>query len=196
MLVKRGYAMRYVLFAVVVLQSLVARAQAPGELFVADTSQSSASYHLVHKFHKVTGVSHKIDAKARILPTGQAQVMVRVPSQSFDSGNVNRDEHMKETVEAARYPNIEIKGTAEELQLPAAFPATVEKRFRVLVSFHGVQQEKEIPVRVIFESPTQVHASCRFTVSLDSFKVERPSLLFVKVNDDLELETELTFKRF
>ena len=33
----------------------------------------------------------------------------RAPLDSFDSGNSNRDEHMKEAVEAARYPLVELK---------------------------------------------------------------------------------------
>jgi hypothetical protein len=48
---------------------------------------------------------------------------------------------------------------------------------------------------VIFESPTKIRALCRFTISLDAFKVERPSLLFVKVDDALELEADLTFTK-
>jgi polyisoprenoid-binding protein YceI len=188
--------MRCLVLAVILGGAMFAQAaEKPDDVFVADPKQSSASYHLVHKLHKVTGVSHQLDARARILPNGQAQVMLRVPSQSFDSGNVNRDEHMKETVEAARYPNIEIKGYTEELPLPSAFPATVEKRFHVQVSFHGVQQQKEVPVRVVFESATRLRAACHFTISLDSFKVERPSLLFVKVNDELDLDTDLMFNR-
>jgi len=193
----KGGQMRYSVVAAVLCQSLLANAQTPGPaaVFVIDGAHSTATYHLVHKLHKVTGVSHNVEAKARIMPTGQVQFMVRVPAVSFDSGNVNRDAHMKETVEAGRYPNIEIKGMADELPLPSTFPVTVEKRFRVQFNFHGVQQQKDIPVHVVFESPTRVLASCRFSISLDAFKVERPSLLFVKVDDELQLDTELTFTR-
>jgi hypothetical protein len=187
--------MRYSVLAFVLLQSLIARADAPAQLFVTDGAKSSATYKLVHKFHKVSGVSHKVEAKARILASGQAQVMLRVPSESFDSGNVNRDEHMKETVESARYPNIEIKGVTDGLQMPASFPATLEKSLKAVVDFHGVQRQQEIPVQIVFESATRIHAVCHFSISLDAFKIDRPALLFIKVDDKLDLDSELTFNR-
>jgi hypothetical protein len=40
-----------------------------------------------------------------------------------------------------------------------------------------------------------VHASTTFAISLDNFKVERPSLMFVKVDDELKLDAKLAFAR-
>src|SRR5262249_34771231 len=71
-----------------------AMAQAPSASFNVDTAESSVVYHLVHKLHKFDGTSKKLDGKAVILSDGRAQVMLRVPVESFDSGNVNRDAHM------------------------------------------------------------------------------------------------------
>ena len=97
--------MRSLLIAtVLVAATAVARAQAPAEELTVLPASSSITYHLVHKMHRVDGVSHKVEGKARLTPDGKAQVMVRAPSESFDSGNVNRDAHMKEAVEAAKYP--------------------------------------------------------------------------------------------
>src|SRR6478752_6439094 len=82
--------------------SSAARAQAPADYSI-DAKDSTLTYHLIHKMHKVDGVSHKVEGKARLTPDGKAQVLVRAASESFDSGNVNRDAHMKEAVEAAKY---------------------------------------------------------------------------------------------
>ena len=179
---------------VLLVDGAVARAQQPAD-FAVDAKGSSLTYHLVHKMHKVDGVSHKVEGKARLTPDGKAQVMVRVPAESFDSGNVNRDEHMKEAVEAAKYPWIEVKALADGMTPPATFPTTQKKTFKAQLSFHGVQQVFELPVEVTWESPQKVSAKVTFPISLDAFKVERPSLMFVKVDDELKIDASLVFAR-
>jgi polyisoprenoid-binding protein YceI len=162
--------------------------------FSVDAAQSKAEYHLVHKFHEVVGTSKKCAGKAR-LTDGKAQIMVRIPVQSFDSGNVNRDEHMKETVEAAKYPEVELKALGEGITPPVTFPGTTQAHLKGQLTFHGVQQMMELPVTLVWESPTRVRAQTKFKISLDGFKVDRPSLMFVKVNDDLELSADLLLSR-
>lgn len=186
--------MRKLIPLLVLLAAAVARAAAPGELEV-DTKSSSLTYHLVHKMHKVDGVSHQVTGKARLLPDGRAQVMIRVPAQSFDSGNVNRDAHMKEVVEAARFPTVELKALGDGLTPPASFPATANKTFKAQLAFHGVEQVMQIPVALTWDSATRVRADASFTISLDAFKVERPSLMFIKVDDALKIDARLVFVR-
>ena len=130
-----------------------------------------------------------------MMPDGKAQVMVRVPSESFDSGNVNRDAHMKEAVEAAKYPWIELKALGEGLTPPSTFPTTQKKTFKAQLSFHGEQKVFDLPVDVIWDAANKVHATATFAVSLDGYKVERPSLMFVKVDDELKLDAKLVFTR-
>jgi polyisoprenoid-binding protein YceI len=180
--------------ALVLLVAAAARAQQPADLAV-DTKSSTLTYHLVHKMHKVDGVSHKVEGKARIAPDGKAQVMIRVPSESFDSGNVNRDAHMKEAVEAAKYPFVEVKAMADGVTPPATFPTTQQKTFKAQLAFHGVQQLFDLPVELTWQSAQKVEAKATFNISLDGYKVERPSLMFVKVDDALKIDAKLTFAR-
>ncbi len=181
------------LLAVLVVAS-VARAQAPADFTIA-TADSSLTYHLVHKLHKIDGTSHKLEGKARITPDGKAQVLVRVPAESFDSANVNRDAHMKEAIEAAKYPYIELKALGDGMTPPATFPTTQKKTFKAQLQFHGVQNVFDVPVDVTWESPTKIKATTTFSISLDGYKVERPSLMFVKVDDELKIDAKLTFTR-
>src|SRR5690349_9565992 len=110
------------------------------ELLSVDAQKSTLTYHLVHKLKKVNGVSRRVEGRARLLPDGRAQVMVRASADSFDSGNVNRDAHMKEAIESERFPLVELKALGEGLFLPARYPATVEKSFKVQIEFHGVRK--------------------------------------------------------
>jgi polyisoprenoid-binding protein YceI len=187
--------MRSLAFVSVLLAAALARAQAPATEFNVVPAESSITYHLVHKMHKVDGTSHKVEGKARIMPDGKAQVMIRVPSQSFDSGNVNRDAHMKEAVEAAKYPYVELKALGEGLTPPAQFPTTQKKTFKAQLSFHGIQQVFDLPVDITWDAANKVHANTTFAISLDGYKVERPSLMFVKVDDELKLDAKLAFSR-
>ena len=187
--------MRSLAFVSVLLAAAIARAQAPATEFNVVPAESSITYHLVHKMHRVDGTSHKVEGKARLMPDGKAQVMIRVPSQSFDSGNVNRDAHMKEAVEAAKYPYVELKALGDGLTPPAQFPTTQKKTFKAQLSFHGVQQVFDLPVDVTWDAANKVHANTTFAISLDAYKVERPSLMFIKVNDALGIEAHLLFKK-
>jgi polyisoprenoid-binding protein YceI len=177
-----------------VLAGGVARAEAPAD-FSVDARDSTITYHLVHKLHHVDGTSHKVEGKARLQPDGKVQVMVRAPVESFDSDNVNRDAHMKETVEAAKYPWVELKALGEGVTPPAKFPTTEKKTFKAQLGFHGQQQQFDLPVELTWESPTRVKATVAFAISLDKYKVERPSLMFVKVDDELKLDAKLAFTR-
>jgi hypothetical protein len=40
-----------------------------------------------------------------------------------------------------------------------------------------------------------VHATATLAISLDNYKIERPSLMFVKVDDELKIDAKLAFKR-
>lgn len=153
--------------------------------------EGTVTYHIVHKFHKVTGVSKKVEGRVRLKSDGPTQVAIRVPVESFDSGNVNRDAHMKETVDAAQFPNVDLKAAADGIAMPANFPATVQKTFHAQITLHGVSQTQEIPVTIQFEAADRIVATTSFSVSLDSFKVERPSLLFVKIDDEMKVDATI-----
>src|SRR6185503_6407555 len=112
--------MRSLAFVSVLLAAAIARAQAPATEFNVVPAESSITYHLVHKMHRVDGTSHKVEGKARLMPDGKAQVMIRVPSQSFDSGNVN----LLFTFELARRVEArELEGEQEVHQLRQAVGA-------------------------------------------------------------------------
>jgi polyisoprenoid-binding protein YceI len=160
-----------------------------------DTGASALTFYMVHKLHKFDGSSKQLSGKAKILDNGTAQVLVSAPSQSFDSKNANRDEHLKETIEAARFPTVELKALCEGVTLPATFPSTVDKKCKGQITFHGVTNATEVPVSLTFESATRIKANAKFSLSLDAFKIERPSLMFVKVDDDMKLDATVVFKQ-
>ena len=172
-------------------------AAAPRDLAVRPGS--TVSYRVVHKLHAVVGVTRAVEGVVRLLPGGGVQAMVRVQVADFDSGNGNRDAHMLEVTEAARFPTVTLKAagalppSARAGQGPgdSAPAGRVELTLRGELTFHGVTRPLEIPVTVTFASPSRATAAGTLTASLDAFGVERPALLFVKVDDGLEVTAQL-----
>lgn len=152
---------------------------------------STLAYRLVHKLHEVVGTSRAVEGRARLLPGGAVQVMVRSRVDAFDSGNGNRDAHMLEATEAARFPFVTLKAVGT-LSPPAAYPARAEVTLQGELTFHGVTRPVQVPVVVDFASPRRASASAALTISLEAHRVERPSLLFVKVDDALVVTAGLT----
>ena len=160
----------------------------PATLAVAPGS--TLTFRLVHKLHQVEGVSRAVEGRARLLPGGAVQVVVRSRVDAFDSGNGNRAAHAREVTEAARFPSVELRAVG---QVPAveAYPASVEVALRGELTFHGKTLPLEIPVTVRFEGPDRATVEAAFPISLDAYGVERPSLLFVKVDDRLDVQAHL-----
>ena len=156
------------------------------------TKDSSITYRLIHKLHKFDGVSKAVEGRGRVLPDGKVQVAIRAKVESFDSGNANRDSHMKETVEAARFPLVELKAQGDA-PTPATFPATVDRTFKAELTFHGIKKLFDVPVKLTYTSATAIRAKAHLTLSLDEFKVERPSLMFVKIDDAMQMDVTLDF---
>jgi hypothetical protein len=154
---------------------------------------SVLAFRLVHKFHTVEGVSKAVEGRARLLPDGGVQAMVRARVDSFDSGNGNRDADMREVMEAARFPLVTVKAAGKLLEV-ASYPATVELTLRGEITFHGRTESIEVPVKIRFETPERAQVESTFGLSLEAFEVQRPSLLFVKVDDRLDVTASLTLE--
>jgi hypothetical protein len=173
------------------LAATLARADEPHP-FAVDAGASEVVYHLVHKLHHVDGKTHRVEGRAALLPDGKFQVELRVPVGTFDSGNVNRDEHMKEVLEIGKFPTLEVKAIGGGLKLPIASPQTLPAKAQV--DLHGVKQLYDVKVEIASTQDGSVRAVTHFPISLDAFKIERPSLMFVKVDDAVSIDATVVFK--
>ncbi|MFP2924601.1 YceI family protein [Pyxidicoccus sp. 3LG] len=187
-------ARRIALLATLLL-ALPAAAQAPaqGRTYKVKKDASSVTYKLHHPLHEVEGKAPPSTGIAVLKPDGTLLVQVRANVKDFDSGNSNRDAHMQEATEAAKYPLVEFKGSAEGVKFPTSFPATMPVTLKGEVTFHGVKQSVNVPLTVQFTSEKEATATGTFDISLEAHKVERPSLLMKKVDDKLVLEPKLVF---
>ncbi len=171
------------------LAALLCAANAPGQLL--EVQQGTLTYTVVHKLHEVHGTTNQVEGRALAQPDGRIQVQVRAKVASFDSGNSNRDAHMREVTHEGTHPYAEVKGVLSGVTLPLAAP--VQATLKATVALNGQKQSQDVPVRLEPAPDGGVRATFTFPISLDAFKVERPQLLLVKVDDRATISGDLRF---
>lgn len=172
--------------------SLVKAPPAAGaRAWAIQAEKSKLAFHVDHKLHHVLGASKALDGKALLLPDGTLQLMVRAPISSFESGDANRDSHMREVLEASKFPFVTLKGVAK-VAPPAAFPATVKTMVNAELDFHGVKLSENVPLTLEWRAPGEVRATGELTVSLERYRIERPSFLMMKLEDACKVEIDVT----
>lgn len=169
--------------------ALPARAQAT--VFAVDAARSTLAYTGHHPAHSWTGTSREVSGALTLDPgaPAQARIEVRVPVQSFDSGNATRDAKMLRLVEAASYPAVTFVSEAVVVEAWTKTETGYAGAWRVRgrLTFHGQTHPVEIPATVRIEGG-QLKAEGTFSVSLKQFQIDRPRLLFVPVKEFIDLE--------
>ena len=176
-----------------ILALLLSAGLPAGTVLSLDAAQSEIRYTVVHKLHQVEGRSREVEGKAVVREESLVISQVRVPVASFRSGDANRDSHMLEAVQAGSFPFATWKGVIRlgpGGEVPAA-PAVMDGE----VEFHGVKRSLSVPVRIAAQPDGSLRVQATFEVSLDAHGVDRPSLLFVKVNDACSVAVDIVLRR-
>jgi polyisoprenoid-binding protein YceI len=154
----------------------------------ASKDGTSITYHLVHPLHKIDGVSKDVECKADIDPSAKAitSVTVSVDVTTFDSENSNRDSHAMEVIDAIDYPEASFKGTRIEQRGDSLFASGQ-------LTFHGITQDVSVAVKPEW-SASQLVVNGGFDILLSDYKIERPSLLMIPVENTLRFSLTALFK--
>ena len=149
--------------------------------------ESSATYLLVHPMHEIEATSKEmvytvtLQADTKIIQTVTAAVDVT----SFDSENSSRDSHAMEVIDALSFPEVTFTSSSIVTQGNSLIVAGK-------LTFHGVTNDvTAIAIPEWGSDKLNVHAT--MPVSLTAFKVERPSLLFIPVQDTLRFKLSAAF---
>lgn len=150
--------------------------------------ESSIHYLLTHPMHEVNAVSTEVNGRIEIDPSGKKieAVTADVDVMTFDSGNSNRDSHAMEVVDALTYPDVNFAGTSVTQQGDSVF-------VRGKLTFHGVTNDVTIAGKDAWTN-SSVTVDARFSLSLTAFKIERPSLLLIPVNDELKFSLHAVYR--
>lgn len=149
---------------------------------------SSVEYTLHHPLHGMTATSRQAGFQIDLDSTGRyvTHVAAEVDVTSFDSGNSNRDSHAMEVVDAIDYPEAKFTSTSIAYHGDSLDVAGT-------LEFHGVT--RPVTARA---SSVRSHDTLEFlggfTISMTDFKIERPSLLMIPVDDTLRFGLKAVFK--
>lgn len=155
---------------------------------VADKSLSTVAYAAKHPLHKWEGVSHDVNcALVYNDETKQAEtVAVSIRVASFDSDNGNRDSHAMEVLEGLKYPNVTFVSSDLKAGANGELTATGS------LTFHGVTKPVTLQA-TRKDTGGKMMITGEFPISLTTFGVERPSLLGLKVEDQMTLRFNIVF---
>ena len=148
---------------------------------IAETlaGESWIAYRLVHPLHVIDAKSSSVEYKLELDPEKKEikTVTAHVDVTTFDSGNSNRDSHAMEVIDAITYPDVEFTSTS-----------IVQKGDSIFVTgklmFHGVTNDITMAGTAQWQ-PNRLDVHGGFDIGLTEYKVDRPSLLMIPVEDQL-----------
>jgi hypothetical protein len=171
--------MKKFLSILTLLLGVVALVSAQPRIVEALKGESWIAYRLVHPLHVIDAKSTSPVYRVGLDPATKEikSVAAEVEVMSFNSGNSNRDSHAMEVVDALTYPEVIFTSTA-----------VVQKEDSLFVTgkltFHGVTKEITMDGTASWQ-PNRVDVHGAFTIGLTEFKIDRPSLLMIPVEDKL-----------
>lgn len=143
---------------------------------------SLITYFGVHYLHKWEGSTSDVNGVVSYNKASeQYECSISVPLSTFSSGNDNRDSNMLVYCKAFDFPNINFQSTSIKVQ-----ENTLEIEGRI--EFAG--KEKEIKTSAILNGlDNNLFAiEGELDILLSEFEVERPSLLFVEIEDLVKIK--------
>jgi hypothetical protein len=149
--------------------------------------QSTLTYHVSHPLHQVDGVSHAARGKG-VCHTGECDFLIAVPVKSFDSGDSNRDLHMVQATHGAQFPMVTVR-----TRLPETVPASGTIHADLEIQFAGqTVHYSQVPFQVVNQGK-ETRITGTIPATLSDFKIDPPSLLTVRVKNEIPVRVDLTW---
>ena len=141
------------------------------------------TYFGYHFLHDWKGVSSNINGFIEYKKnTNQFRCELKVPIESFDSKNGNRDANMLIYTNALEHPDI--KFTSNSVKFNGK-KATVDG----LLNFGGIK--KKISSEVDVNLNQNLKFSGQLLIKLSDFNIKRPALLFRKIDDEIKINFQI-----
>jgi polyisoprenoid-binding protein YceI len=149
--------------------------------------ETSITYKMVHPLHEIEATSKEADLQVEADPSKKEieSVSARVDVTTFDSGNSNRDSHAMEVIDAITYPEVDFVSSSIT-QVGDSLKVTGK------LTFHGVTQDI-VALAASKWSSDKLEVRGSFNLSLTAFKIERPALLMIPVEDALRFTFTAVF---
>jgi hypothetical protein len=147
--------------------------------------RGEATYLVKLSFKKTEATSK--DLKGKILcKNNLCEFLIAVSVNTFTSSDSNRDLNMQMTVESSKYPLAIAKGTFNLSDWDKA-SSTISAE----VEFHGVKKKYDM----VLTSKNPLHKKVVLIINLEAHNVERPSLFTMKIDNEVPIHFDLTWKQ-
>ena len=143
---------------------------------------SLITYFGVHYLHKWEGSTSDVNGVVSYNKASeQYECSISVPLSTFSSGNDNRDSNMLVYCKAFDFPNINFQSTSIKVQ-----ENTLEIEGRI--EFAGKEKEIKTSAKLNGLDNNLFAIEGELDILLSEFEVERPSLLFVEIEDLVKIK--------
>ena len=143
---------------------------------------SLITYFGVHYLHKWKGSTSDVNGVVSYNKASeQYECSISVPLNTFSSGNDNRDSNMLVYCKAFDFPNINFQSTSIKVQ-----ENTLEIEGRI--EFAGKEKEIKTSAKLNGLDNNLFAIEGELDILLSEFEVERPSLLFVEIEDIVKIK--------
>lgn len=153
-----------------------------------DKSKSFINYHMSHPMHNWDGTSKDIDGIVQYEDNSKKinKVVISVKISSFDSKNSNRDAHMLEITDAIKYPSVTFVSTTIKEE-----GSNVD--ISGIINFHGVNKPIHFIGNEIVVNNKKI-INGEFIVLLEDFKIERPSMMLMKTDNEMKMNFSVEYQ--
>ena len=143
---------------------------------------SLITYFGVHYLHKWEGSTSDVKGVVSYDKNiDQYECSISVPLSTFSSGNDNRDSNMLVYCKAFDFPNINFQSTSIKVN-----ESTLEIEGKI--EFAGEEKEIKTNAKLNSLDNNLFAVEGELDILLSEFKVERPSLLFVEIEDLVKIK--------
>ena len=143
---------------------------------------SLITYFGVHYLHKWEGSTSDVKGVVSYDKNiDQYECSISVPLSTFSSGNDNRDSNMLVYCRALEFPNINFQSTSIKVN-----ESTLEIEGKI--EFAGEEKEIKTNAKLNSLDNNLFAIEGELDILLSEFKVERPSLLFVEIEDLVKIK--------
>ena len=155
------------------------------EIKRVDSEKSFINYTGKHFLHKWSAENKNISGLIQIENEAISNIGVVAKVSDFRSGNSNLDSNSLRVLDALQFPNVIFKSTSINQE-------NGKIKIDGIMNFHGIEKDISISAKLV-QLEESIQLSGKFSVYLTEFLIDRPSLLTMKVDDEINLEFELYF---
>ncbi|TGL77186.1 YceI family protein [Leptospira yasudae] len=167
-------------------------------LFVSQTYASEIlkkeiTFLAIHPMKEVHGICKEVNSDSpNIQSSGTGYKLnspfaIKIPILRIHSGDESRDSHIMEIL---GYPDTpEIAALIESVT-----PSGDSYSIRGKLTIHGLTRDFESRGKVEQKEPGQIRVFGKVNITFSDFKLEKPSLLFIKAKEEIEIGYDFLIK--